>query len=215
MKHEATRELFTYWNGLRGARAAPERCDIDPTAIRTILADTFMLDVDSRFPVRLAGTRVAALLGTERTVPSFLDLWRPEERHNLAAVLLSVADRASPIVVGAAGAARGQPECAFEVLFLPLRHYGKTHARILGIATPAQSPSWLGMVPVEPLTMRSLRILDAEAAPPCRSSERSPSRFSAHDAIVTPHAADDLPTAAGRLIALRPALRLIEGGRAG
>ena len=31
-------------------------------------------------------------------------------------------------------------DCGFEMLFLPLRHFGKTHSRILGIMTrPARS----------------------------------------------------------------------------
>ena len=93
MKHQATRELFAYWNALRGERTAPQRCEIDPSAIRNVLADTFMLDVDvaQRFPVRLAGTRVSGLFDADQKGESFLSLWRAEERRNIAAVLLTVA----------------------------------------------------------------------------------------------------------------------------
>src|SRR5882724_4487529 len=67
MKHSSTRELYNYWNLRRGSRAAPERSDIEPGAIRRVLADTFMLSFDPQggHPFRIAGTRVCALFGRE------------------------------------------------------------------------------------------------------------------------------------------------------
>ncbi|MEJ1934798.1 PAS domain-containing protein, partial [Nostoc sp. NIES-2111] len=67
MKHPASRTLFSYWDTLRGERTAPERSELDPGAIRNILADTFILEVDAgqTFPFRLAGTRVCALYGRD------------------------------------------------------------------------------------------------------------------------------------------------------
>ena len=63
MKLAASRELFAYWNALRGARSAPERDDVDPGAIRGVLADTFILEFDpaAGFPLRVVGTRTNAL----------------------------------------------------------------------------------------------------------------------------------------------------------
>ena len=58
MKLAATMELYAYWNRLRGARSAPERNDVDPGAIRGVLADTFVLDFDEAwgaFPFALPG----------------------------------------------------------------------------------------------------------------------------------------------------------------
>jgi hypothetical protein len=165
MKHQATRELFRYWNELRGERTAPERNDIDPGAIRHVLADTFMLDIDAerRFPFRLAGTRVNALFDAEQKGRSFLDLWTEDERRNLAGVLMTVADGACPVVAGAVAAPLGHAECPFELLLLPMRHHGKTHSRILGIIKTVKAPSWLGLLPIEPFKLRSLRILDGDA----------------------------------------------------
>ena len=148
MKHPATRQLFAYWNELRGERAAPERSEIDPASIREVLADSYMLDVDldRRFPFRLAGTRVNGLVGTEQKGLSFLDLWRDEERRNIAAILMTVADGARPVVAGGVASPDGMSECAVELLFLPLRHHGKTHARILGLIKVTTKPVWLGTV---------------------------------------------------------------------
>ncbi len=230
MKQQATRELFAYWNGLRGQRTAPERSEIDPAAIRNVLADTFMLDVDldGGFPFRLAGTRVNGLFDAEQKGAAFLDLWRPEERRNVAAVLLTVADGACPVVAGGGGAPRGHEPCGFEVLLLPLRHFGKTHARILGLIRPAEQPAWLGLLPLGPLTLRSLRIVDdakGDFAPTSTFSDiRSPPLASTLPCASTPPCAGahGLPThrlpepiilPGASLGPGKPHLRLIEGGR--
>ena len=212
MKHEATRELFNYWNGLRGERSAPERSDIDPAAIRNVLADTFMLDVDvsGRFPVRLAGTRVNGLFDADQKGRSFLDVWRAEERRNVAAVLLTVADGACPVVAGGSAAPRGCAEGRFELLFLPLRHFGKTHARILGIVTPAAQPFWLGLLPVGPFALRSLRIIDdaSHEGSPRRDCDAGATTAASRRAAPAP-ALDD----GAVLHRARPRFRVIEGGR--
>ena len=162
MKHAATQELFSYWNQIRGGRAAPERNDLDPGAIRGILADTFILEVDTylSFPLRLSGTRLNALFLEEQKGKSFLNFWSKSERHALSAILLTVLDGTCPIVAGVRGGPAGQPEMDLEMLLLPLRHNGKTHARILGILSPAQSPTWLGLLPIENLKLQSMRVVD-------------------------------------------------------
>ena len=205
MKQPATRDLFSYWNDLRGDRSAPERGDIDPAAIRNVLADTFMLDVDARssFPFRLAGTRVNGLFDAEQKGRSFLALWRPEERRNIAAVLLTVADGACPVVAGAQAAPKGQAECDLELLFLPLRHHGKTHSRILGLVRAATRPAWLGLLPVGPMALRSLRIVDT-------------ARREIHEKIAVgqePMAAPEPWPIIDAAPSTRPYLRVIQGGR--
>ena len=86
MKHPSNRDLFGYWNERRGARLAPERADIEPSAIRQILGDTFVLEVDSRasHPFRIAGTRLCALFGRELKGESFVRLWQRPARPRCA-----------------------------------------------------------------------------------------------------------------------------------
>ena len=63
MKNATTRALHDYWDRLRAGRAAPERGDLDPGAIRTLLGDVFLLEMDgqARRTIRLAGTRICSL----------------------------------------------------------------------------------------------------------------------------------------------------------
>ena len=205
MIHQATNELFRYWNDLRGERTAPERNQIDPSAIRHVLADTFMLEFDAerRFPIRLAGTRVNALFDAEQKGRSFLDLWPSEERRNLAGILMTVADGACPVVAGAVAAPAGRNACAFELLFLPMRHHGKTHSRILGMIKSVKNPSWLGMLPIGPLELRSLRIVDDDEL----------DRVDAGPRAMPQGLAAKLLGAAARTDG-RPFLRVIDGGAA-
>lgn len=162
MKHPATRMLFAYWNALRAGRAAPERDEIDPGVIRDILPDTFMLDAEpaQNFVFRLAGTRVNALYDAELKGRSFLELWWTLEQRNIRSILTNVMDGASPIVAGAEALMPETGDTPVELLFLPLRHGGRTHSRLLGFMKPHATPPWLGFLPLQPLRLRSLRVID-------------------------------------------------------
>ena len=162
MKLAASRELFAYWNALRGARSAPERDDVDPGAIRGVLADTFILEFDQAggFPLRVVGTRTNALFLRELRGKPFLGLWREADRAEIAQIVVALADEAQPFLIGAAAAPLGFPQIDVEVLLLPLRRYGETHARALGCCAPRGVPGWLGLAGVGALTLQTLRALD-------------------------------------------------------
>jgi hypothetical protein len=171
MRQAATRELFAYWERLRKGRAAPERAEIDPAAIRNVLADTFLLEVDSAclFPIRLSGTRLNALWLSEQKGHSFLDLWADYERRDAMALILTVLDGAHPVIAGVSAAPQGRQPMQLELLLLPLRHNGKTHARILGCITSAAREPWFGLIAAEKLVLHSMRVLGVGAdvlAPP-------------------------------------------------
>jgi hypothetical protein len=164
MKQTTTRKIFSYWNTVRGERSAPERRDIDPAAIRSALSDTFMLEVDRErtYPLRLSGARVNALFLDEVKGRSFIGLWDESEREGIATILESVLDDSIPVVLGVSAAPVGRQPLELELLLLPLRHNGRTHARIMGALTPASIPSWFGLLPIEALFLKSLRIVRAD-----------------------------------------------------
>jgi hypothetical protein len=191
MKQPATLELYSYWNHLRGARLSPEREEVDPLAIRHILADTMMLETDDdrTFPVRISGTRLNALFLGEQKGRAFIDLFAPAERQSAAAMILSMLNGARPVVATLSAAPHADEPATLELLLLPLRHRGKAQARILGALTPVAIPSWLGLRPALCLRMISMRFV--EEAP-----------------------AQDTPEQlAGRMKARRRGLFVIPGGR--
>ena len=164
MKLAATQQLHAYWRDLKRGRSAPERNDIDPGEIRGVLADTFILEYEpaASFPMRIVGTRTNALFQRELRGQPFLDLWRRGDRAEVVRLLESAADEAQPFLVGAAGGPTGSGLVDVEVLLLPLRHRGATHARLLGSCAPHRTPDWLGILPIGPMSLTSLRAIREE-----------------------------------------------------
>jgi hypothetical protein len=110
----------------------------------------------------MSGTRLNALWLAEQNGRSFLDLWDEGDRRNVAAALLMVIDVATPVVAGAESCTAGIPPLDLELLLLPLRHFGKTHSRMLGSLTPVSQPDWFGRAPANALKLTSLRIIGAD-----------------------------------------------------
>ncbi len=170
MRHSVSKDLYAYWDRLRGARAAPDRNDIDPGAIRHLLADCFIVEIDQAclFPLRLCGTRLNALWEGEGRGAPFLGMWQEADRREVAAALLTVIDGATPIVGAAKARARSadaegtdasRRELDFELLLLPLSHFGKTRSRLLGSLAPCREVDWFGRIPADKLEIVSLRMM--------------------------------------------------------
>lgn len=160
MKHAATRMLFSYWDALRGERAAPDRGEIEPGEIRHILADTFILEnEDGATRFRLAGTRLCALFGGELKNAPFSALWDPATPDDGARQIDIVTSETAGIVAGVVGeTARGET-LDMELLLLPLRHRGRTHARVIGALSPAIVPLWIGFDRLSHIHLTSMRVI--------------------------------------------------------
>ncbi|MBN9051651.1 MAG: PAS domain-containing protein [Rhizobiales bacterium] len=159
MKHTSTRELFGYWDMQRGTRAAPERDDIDPAAIRHVLADTFVLaddfTGDSRF--RLAGTKVCALFARELKDVRFLDLWDAQSVASMQDLLAIVSDENLGVVAGVTAVSSAGNEIEMELLLLPLARRGHARVRAVGVLVPLTQPYWVGAEPLRDLRLGTLR----------------------------------------------------------
>ena len=161
MRHSISKELFSYWNMLRGTRAAPERLDIDPSVIRSLLADTFILDHDSSagYPFRLSGTRNNQLFDRELRLSPFLNLWLPQDKILVRQMIESVGDSMLP-QFASIEASSGQRALSLEMLLLPLRHHGQSNSRLLGCLSPMTTPDWLGLMPIGLMKLHATRILE-------------------------------------------------------
>lgn len=167
MKHSASRELYDYWNRVRGSDRAPHRGAIEPSDIRRILADTFILEVADRdrHLVRLAGTRVCSIYCRELKGSNFFDLWAGEDRTAIETLAAAVAeDGAAAVVTIEARTAAGR-ELAAELLLLPLRHSGPDFDRVLGSLAVLDRPYWVGSEPITTQRLASLRLIWPDDAP--------------------------------------------------
>jgi hypothetical protein len=180
VKLAVTMELYAYWSRLRGARSAPERNDIDPGAIRSVLADTFMLDFDEKrgFPFRIAGSRANAIFLKELRGLPFLGVWRDADRGELESLLHCVANEAQAFLVGAEALPPGLGAVEIEAILLPLRHHGLTHSRVLGGFAVHAAPAWMGLMGAGPMAITSLRALDSSMRPAPLQDGAAPAGFS-------------------------------------
>jgi hypothetical protein len=162
MRNAGNRELLDYWKRLKGERSAPERTDIDPGAIRSLLADVFILEFDARrgLPFRVAGGRTNALFGRELRGRSFLELWTPDDREDVLGLAGAALDEARPVVIAGLARPTDHAALAIETLLLPLRHNGQTHARLLGAFTPCAAPSWIGLTEIEEVNYVTSRVIN-------------------------------------------------------
>jgi hypothetical protein len=161
MKTMSTQTVFAYWDSLRGSRSAPERGEIEPGAVRHALLDTFILENGpSGLTFRLAGTRLCALFGGELRDRAFSSLWpEPVSRIEIMRMVDAVMDESAGAVTGLRASTAAGASADLELLVLPLRHGGKTHARVLGAFSPVIPPDWLGQEAVASIEVRSMRII--------------------------------------------------------
>ena len=111
MKHAVSRELFEYWNRVRGSEPAPPRSAIEPSDLRRVLPDTFILEVNDRehYDVRLAGTRVCSIYCRELKGHQPARPVADEDRSAMATLAAAVAeDGAAAVVTVEARTARDQ-----------------------------------------------------------------------------------------------------------
>jgi len=165
MRHPSTKAVFDYWNTQRGTRAAPERADIDPIAIRHALGDTIMLAADfvDQLRFRLAGTRVCALFCRELKGEAFGALWTESSRDLIEELLGIVTSEQVGAVAGLRGYAADGDIVELELLLLPLAHSGHARIRAVGVLAPTRPPYWLGEKPVAELELTTLRHIGQEA----------------------------------------------------
>lgn len=157
VKHSSSQSLYSYWNERRGARPAPERSEIEPGAIRGALGDSFVLGWEPVPTFRLAGTRVCSLFGRELKGEAFAPLWDARDGNPIGDLLAIVANEIAGIVAGVSGMTADGQSVDLELLLLPLRHRGMSHARQIGVLAPLSLPFWLGATPVTTLSLKSHR----------------------------------------------------------
>ena len=138
MKHPSSRGFFSYWDAKRGDARAPDRSEIEPSAVRELLGDIFVLsyDSDAGFPFRVAGTRVCALLGRDLKDLSFSALFAPDGRREIEDIVTVVAEEMLPAIAGITATSQGGALAHLELLLLPFNTRAHEPISLTGVLAP-------------------------------------------------------------------------------
>lgn len=161
MQKQSTKALYDYWNTLRGSRSAPDRRDIDPTRIRSALANTFILELNDRneFDFRLAGSHICAAYARELKARSFSRLWHLRDRDAMDTLIRAVTEDHAVALVTFEGTTAVHTRLSVETILLPIRHNGTTATRLLGAMTAIEEPYWFGVQPIMEQRITGLRLI--------------------------------------------------------
>ena len=156
---------------------APTRADIEPSGIRNILGDTFVIETshsqNHRF--RIAGTRLCALFGRELKAESFVMLWQQTWQTAVRELIAVLIDEKVGIVAGATAATSDDTLAPvhLEMLLLPLAAQTRGEVHVMGTLSPMETPYWLGAKAVGPLALGMFR---PAPPPPPRAPHYPPGR---------------------------------------
>ena len=162
MRHENSKKLFSYWNNLRGNRPAPDRREIEPSDIRELLGDTFILEVNQAFKsvsFRLAGTRLCNAYGRELKGLGFLVLWDEQDNLSIINSIRDVHSQNRACTISCIAQTLGNRFCEYEVLLLPLQNGQNAAKRIMGVASPVSHEKWIGNDPISGNRIKSVRFI--------------------------------------------------------
>ena len=166
MKLDGTIALFHYWNRLRAGRPAPQRTEIEPADIKSLLADTFILEKDARGEAvfRLAGTRLCATYGRELKGFAFASLWKEKDQRLIHRLASSAFNAKSVVVISYQGMSCNSRFNEFELVMLPLDG-GLENPRCLGAVSTVEKPFWLGADPIVESAVDTVRVVDPDREP--------------------------------------------------
>jgi hypothetical protein len=166
MKLDGSIALFQYWNRLRAGRPAPKRTEIEPADIKSLLADTFILEKDVRGEAvfRLAGTRLCATYGRELKGFAFASLWKEKDQRLVHRLAFSAFNAKSVVVIAYRGMSQNSRFNEFELVMLPLDG-GLENPRCLGAVASVEKPFWLGADPIVESMIETVRVVDPDREP--------------------------------------------------
>jgi hypothetical protein len=145
MKHPSSRGFFAYWDKKRGDARAPDRSEVEPSAVRELLGDIFVLSYDHEagFPFRVAGTRVCALLGRDLKDVGFSGLFAAGGRREIEDIICVVAEEMLPAIAGISATSQDGQVAHLELLLLPFNTRAHAPISLTGVLAPFEGDAAL------------------------------------------------------------------------
>jgi hypothetical protein len=167
MKTQSATDLFQYWNRLRKTMPAPRRTDIEPSDIKTVLGDMFILEspdqsADMRF--RLAGTVMSNLFERPLRGTQIRNLFQEQHRPIISRLMRNCFQDGSVVLLGLDAVTQSGRHTLLEIIMLPLQNEAEG-VRILGCMSVHQYQFWHGLEAIHKIDLHSIRLIDADREP--------------------------------------------------
>ena len=134
-KEKSLAAFVAYWSSMRKGHDVPRRTDIDPRGIEALLENAFIAEkiAPGLARLRIAGTHLSDLMGMEVRGMPISALIAPEQRDDLAELLVELFDRPAIVKVNLESPAGvGRRTLKGTLLLLPLRSDLGDTSRALG-----------------------------------------------------------------------------------
>lgn len=150
MKHRNSHLLVGYWSRLRRGREIPDQTDIDPRAIKRILASVFILEASdpSRPLYRLAGTSLCDRYGSELKGTNFLARWEIQSRNALSLLMRQALAARQPVCISSVAATAECGMVELETVLAPVSFGDAAPSRFVGMAQVLGDASLLAGRPI-------------------------------------------------------------------
>ncbi len=166
--HPGSRQLFCYWERIRGEASAPPRSRIDFKEITRIMPWLALMErapASRSYMWRLAGTGICRLWGRELTGREVLENWRPHERDSMTKALDGVVTAHQPFVARFAARSLDGDDVGIEILALPVYKDARREPYVLASLMPFREPAWSGESRLTTFGLSSLRVIWTEPLP--------------------------------------------------
>ena len=134
-KEKSLAAFVDYWSSMRKGHDVPKRTDIDPRGIEALLENAFIAEkiAPGLARLRIAGTHLSDLMGMEVRGMPISAMIAPEQRDQLAELLVEVFDRPAIVKINLESPASvGRRPLKGTLLLLPLRSDLGDTSRALG-----------------------------------------------------------------------------------
>ena len=166
--HPGTRALFSFWEKIRGEKAAPNRDDLDLRQISALVPNLLIMERDhlhQTFKWRLAGSEVSQLFRRKLTSTNALAGWSSFERNTLKQLFNAVVTSLQPCLVRFHLTTDTGQVIGAELLGLPILARNGMRFHIFGGIFPLRDVSNLGYGAVTFVELAAARSIWTEPLP--------------------------------------------------
>jgi hypothetical protein len=135
-RSEMVRALYTWWLAHRGPSGVPDRRDLDPAALRALLPNLFIADIEPtpfRVRYRLVGTKAVRVIGFEITGRYLDELLTVDPEVPWMDYYRRVHDSRKPLLGSVVVPASSGGTFSYEFGLFPLTQGGTSIAQVAGI----------------------------------------------------------------------------------